>query len=251
LSVPALANLYDLADLGRLVHPRAARELHPLSAQQKASLLLAIVAELRWFVARTKATDRTHNNALFPPSDVLVLHVLASHCVEAICGELVYGTLKPRLTALRTRWRNFDASLVSQLVLRGMLERAERYPTALTVQVEPRGLLDGEAAVVEARAARLLAAGATIVGIPAPAAASPPAGCGSFHSFTTPQLRWAKLNLAGAAPAASAPVSTVAALLPEVAGGAAAGAAVVAAEVRAALNSGLRLSGGFRAAASA
>lgn len=85
-----------------------------LSAAQRSHMMCAVVGEMYWFMARTKATDRTHNNALFPPSDVLILHVLCSHLLESMPAELVYRWLDPLLRSIKEKWINAPMSLPSQ-----------------------------------------------------------------------------------------------------------------------------------------
>lgn len=113
-----LASLFDTAGFNRLVHPLEARQLYPLTVNQKATLLCAMLAELKWFVDRTRPTNRTHNNALFPPSDVLILHSLAVHSVECLMGELLWHLFESLVGKIARRWRNMDTSLVEQLDLR-------------------------------------------------------------------------------------------------------------------------------------
>eukprot|EP00796_Vickermania_ingenoplastis_P008769 gene8769-6170_t len=107
------------------------RQVYQLTAHQKASMLCAVLGELRWFCARTRPTHRTHNNAIFPPSDVLILHVLAQHMVECIPAEMVFEMLQPHLHRLQETWENFNTSLPSQL--------KERYtPNASKYRLAPQ-----------------------------------------------------------------------------------------------------------------
>ncbi|CCW71136.1 unnamed protein product [Phytomonas sp. Hart1] len=85
-----------------------------LNKSKKVHMLCAIVGEMQWFVARTKATDRTHNNALFPPSDVLILHVLCVHLLECIPAEVIFRDLESHLRAIRPVWVNAPMSLPTQ-----------------------------------------------------------------------------------------------------------------------------------------
>jgi hypothetical protein len=110
----AVVALYDAINMNRLLLPAAARRKLPPTAEQKATLLYAALAELHWFVVKTKATDRTHNNALFPPSDALILHVLSAHVVESVCADSVYVVLQPLLDDCRRRWANYGLSTVGQ-----------------------------------------------------------------------------------------------------------------------------------------
>lgn len=89
-----------------------------LDDDAKCAMLCAVVGEMHWFAARTKATDRTHNNALFPPSDVLILHVLCTHLLECVPAELIFGKLQPMIQHLRSVWVNEPMSLPSQLLLK-------------------------------------------------------------------------------------------------------------------------------------
>lgn len=91
------------------------RQQYSFSVDEKASMLCAIVGELRWFSCRTRPTHRTHNNAIFPPSDVLILHVLATHVVESIPAEMIVSLVQPSLEMLTRRWPCIGVSLPSQL----------------------------------------------------------------------------------------------------------------------------------------
>lgn len=113
-SVSNLSSVFDRANLSRNVDP-SGRRRQKLTAQQKAASIVSTLGELHWFVVKTKATDRTHNNALFPPSDVLVLHVLSAHCCEALCGELIVERLMPAMRAFKLQWKNVGESLPQQL----------------------------------------------------------------------------------------------------------------------------------------
>lgn len=85
------------------------------TADERYGMLCATVGEMHWFAARTKATDRTHNNALFPPSDVLILHVLCTHLLECLPAELIFGELEPLIQKIRAVWVNEPMSVPSQL----------------------------------------------------------------------------------------------------------------------------------------
>ena len=115
-----MAKLFDQLALGGCLPPEHRRK-HKLTDRQKSGMLYAMVGELHWFVVKTKATDRTHNNALFPPSDALVLHVLSAHCLEGIIGELVFHRLNPAARAVRSVWRNVAVSLPQQVRRKGAL----------------------------------------------------------------------------------------------------------------------------------
>lgn len=107
------AALFDALRLHATL-PAAHRRERPLTPEQKAQMLFAIAGEARWFIVKTKATDRTHNNALFPPSDALVLHVLCCHALECIVATLLFDALTPLLAQELPSWRNFHASTVAQ-----------------------------------------------------------------------------------------------------------------------------------------
>lgn len=113
---------------------------------EKASMYFAIIAELHWMVVKTKATDRTHNNALFPPSDALVIHVLSAHCVESMMVELIHFAVYPAVRRVLPAWRNVTESLPAQVLhdqdqqsgaarkmLRLAPESAARPPTAPSI----------------------------------------------------------------------------------------------------------------------
>ena len=113
-----LSTVYNALCLNRLLDPAGRRKVK-VTAPQKAQLLLAALGEMHWFSVRTKATDRTHNNALFPPSDVLILHVLCCHCVELTISELLHAVLKPTLRRLvECAWSNFHVSIPEQFKLK-------------------------------------------------------------------------------------------------------------------------------------
>ncbi|CCW61022.1 unnamed protein product [Phytomonas sp. EM1] len=96
---------------------KAKRVKVSLGKAEKVNMLCAVLGEMQWFAARTKATDRTHNNALFPPSDVLILHVLCLHQLECMPAELIFRNLEPHLKAIRQVWVNEPMSLPTQLRL--------------------------------------------------------------------------------------------------------------------------------------
>jgi len=107
-----LQRLFNELHLNRLFEPTARRTCKPSTALI-VQTLFAIVGELFWFVVKTKATDRTHNNALFPPSDVLILHVLANHAVEMLVTTLLADELCPK-DEIKSRWRNYHCSTPEQ-----------------------------------------------------------------------------------------------------------------------------------------
>lgn len=109
---------------------RRYRQQYSFTSDEKASMVCAILGELRWFGCRTRPTHRTHNNAIFPPSDVLILHVLATHVVECLPAEMLYSLLHPSLEAIKRRWANISASLPSQLPKR-FTPSPSRYRLAL------------------------------------------------------------------------------------------------------------------------
>ncbi|EPY34204.1 RNA editing complex protein MP44 [Strigomonas culicis] len=135
LSEPALTRLFDTLALHDIVGSRPEQkrwwvcdkeEAHRghdtpptlLSPSAKCHMLFALVGEMSWFVSRTKASDRTHNNALFPPSDVLVLHVLCSHLLQCVPAELLYVDMEATVESVRAVWVNEPMSLPSQLTAR-------------------------------------------------------------------------------------------------------------------------------------
>jgi len=138
LSDDALARVFDSCQMGRLVEAQGRRASPPTSLQ-KASMLKAVVCELFWFCERTRANDRTHNNALFPPSDVLILHVLAAHVVEALSGEMVFSQIEPIASAARQRaWPRFSESQVHQV-----LKLSPKTPAAMSLADGPRPFEEG------------------------------------------------------------------------------------------------------------
>lgn len=116
LSATNLARFYDRVNLNRLLPSN--RRNCKLNTREKASLLAAILGELNWFVSRTRATNRTHNNALFPPSDVLILNVLSSHSVESLLTEILHSYFEPLMARMRGIWKNFPESTPQQLFLK-------------------------------------------------------------------------------------------------------------------------------------
>ncbi|ORC91614.1 putative RNA editing complex protein MP46 [Trypanosoma theileri] len=119
-SEDALCRLFDQLLMKSLVgaKPEGKENAWSLTKQQKSNMLCAIVAEMNWFAARTKATDRTHNNALFPPSDALILHVLCCHVLESFPAELIYAIVEPRIHRIKEVWVNEPMSIPSQLHLK-------------------------------------------------------------------------------------------------------------------------------------
>lgn len=114
-----LAAAFDRLQLQRIVGSKPTDERGGvlLSRAQKSHMLCAVIAEMYWFVARTRPTDLTHNNAMFPPSDVLILHVLCTHLVECIPAELIYSVVEPIVEEMKQVWINEPMSLPSQLRL--------------------------------------------------------------------------------------------------------------------------------------
>lgn len=114
-----LSRAFDRYDMKAIVgaRPQKKRCRIAFTSEQKSHMLCAVVAEMYWFVARTRPTDRTHNNALFPPSDVLILHVLSSHLLECIPAELIYRFVEPIMADVRRVWVNEPMSVPSQLRL--------------------------------------------------------------------------------------------------------------------------------------
>ncbi|KAG5500919.1 hypothetical protein GH5_04505 [Leishmania sp. Ghana 2012 LV757] len=115
----ALAAAFDRYEMQNIVgvRPPNRRCGTTLTREQKCHMLCAVVAEMYWFTARTKPTDLTHNNALFPPSDVLILHVLSTHLLENVPAELIYNVIEPILADIKRVWVNQPMSLPSQLRL--------------------------------------------------------------------------------------------------------------------------------------
>lgn len=108
--------LYDSMHLNRLLQKE--RRRFKLNEFHKHSMLLAILGEMQWFTLRTKATERTLNNALFPPSDVLILHALCAHAIEGIIVEAILNQLHEAIRILKDSWRNFHCSTVQQLKMK-------------------------------------------------------------------------------------------------------------------------------------
>lgn len=126
----------------------------------KALFVYSTIAELNWFVVKTKATDRTHNNALFPPSDALILHVLAAHTVECLLSFLLVDQLLAVAQSLRQggQWQNHTLSLPQQLkrdsrthATRGIRSRR------LDVNIVPSTRIQNEARLVDASQLAVLA----------------------------------------------------------------------------------------------
>ncbi|RNF14160.1 RNA editing complex protein MP44 [Trypanosoma conorhini] len=116
----AICTLFDRLGMKSLVgaKPEGRDRDWSLTREQRSRMFCAVVGEMSWFAARTKATDRTHNNALFPPSDALILHVLCCHLLESLPAELIYGVVEPRVRRLKEVWLNEPMSLPSQLHLK-------------------------------------------------------------------------------------------------------------------------------------
>lgn len=120
LSEDALCGFFDQLYMKSLVgaKPDGRDRDWTLTKEQRCSMLCAMVAEMSWFASRTKATDRTHNNALFPPSDALILHVLCCHVLESLPAELIYAIVEPRVQRLKEVWMNEPMSIPAQLHLK-------------------------------------------------------------------------------------------------------------------------------------
>lgn len=116
-SQDSVASLYDALQLNALLDQATRRHAKP-TAVHKQRMIFAMMGEMHWFALRTKATDRTHNNALFPPSDVLILHSLCAHAVETLVVELITSQFRDALEDLKLLWKNFHCSLPSQLLLK-------------------------------------------------------------------------------------------------------------------------------------
>ncbi|CBH16984.1 MP44 [Trypanosoma brucei gambiense DAL972] len=120
LSEEALHGLFDRLLMKALVGEKPVGKMRDwsLTPNQCGQMLCAIVGEMSWFAARTKATDRTHNNALFPPSDALILHVLCCHVLESLPAELLYNVLEPKVQRIKENWVNEPMSIPEQLHLK-------------------------------------------------------------------------------------------------------------------------------------
>ncbi|KAF8298528.1 MP44 [Trypanosoma cruzi] len=120
LNEDALCAIFDRLMMKSLVgaKPEGKDRDWSLTKEQRSSMLCAIVGEMSWFSSRTKATDRTHNNALFPPSDALILHVLCCHVLESLPAELIYTVVEPRVHRLKEVWVNEPMSIPSQMHLK-------------------------------------------------------------------------------------------------------------------------------------
>nr|CCC94704.1 unnamed protein product [Trypanosoma congolense IL3000] len=120
LSEESFSTLFDRLLMKTLVGAKPARKTRDwgLTSHQCSQMFCAVVGEMSWFAARTKATDRTQNNALFPPSDVLILHVLCCHMLESLPAELLYGVLEPKVHRIKEVWVNEPMSVPQQLFLK-------------------------------------------------------------------------------------------------------------------------------------
>ncbi|KEG15124.1 hypothetical protein DQ04_00181170 [Trypanosoma grayi] len=120
VSEEALGTLFDRLLMKSLVgvKPEGKDRDWSLTAQQRSNMLCAMVGEMSWFASRTKATDRTHNNALFPPSDALILHVLCCHLLESLPAELIYAFVEPCVRRIKEVWVNEPMSIPQQLHLK-------------------------------------------------------------------------------------------------------------------------------------
>ncbi|CAJ1027646.1 hypothetical protein, conserved [Leishmania lindenbergi] len=148
VSEEALAAAFDRYEMQNIVgvRPPNRRSGTPLTRMQKSHMLCAVVAEMYWFTARTKPTDLTHNNALFPPSDVLILHVLSTHLLENVPAELIYNVVEPIVADIKRVWVNEPMSLPSQLRL------TPRTVSSLSLNAIPVAPLS----ITEAEAVKLL-----------------------------------------------------------------------------------------------
>jgi hypothetical protein len=165
--------------------PWTLRRQHPLTEDMLIRSLYAVLAELNWFVVKTKATDRTHNNALFPPSDALILHVLSSHLVESILAQRPISLFLGELPALKERWSN---------PMRGRPERflaAPRRSKRLDITTCPLAFEGPDVPCDPQRTSKFVAS-------PHLACAAGPTLAGSpVHPITTgvaPKLNWARFD---------------------------------------------------------
>lgn len=145
LSEASIVRLFDSLEGTQLVGSRPpstqvrVKSKHMgITADQKRRMLYAMVGEMKWFASRTKATDRTHNNAIFPPSDVLIMHVLCSHICESLPAELIFRGLSSHLDRLRQIWVNEPMSLPSQLMMK------PRTISALSLSAAPHACTSAE-----------------------------------------------------------------------------------------------------------
>ncbi|KAG8347067.1 hypothetical protein TRVL_02113 [Trypanosoma vivax] len=142
VSESALCALFDSLSMKSLVgaKPDGPDRGWSLTARQRSNMLCAIVGEMSWFAARTRAMDRTHNNALFPPSDALILHVLCCHVLESIPAELLYAVIEPKVRRIKEVWVNQPMSLPEQLRLK------PRTIGALSLSLQPCSITEDERA---------------------------------------------------------------------------------------------------------
>jgi hypothetical protein len=185
-----LVTWYDDHVMKSICRPKAARRAAPPTDDMKVRAVYATLAELNWFVIKTKATDRTHNNALFPPSDALILHVLAAHVVEATLAGLTTEMFLPAVAAAKQRWENHRLSLASQFL--APPRRSKRHdlliePLSVPVTLEGSGEDAAPSEVVAQRAEAT----------PPPAEPLGPklhsAPLAPLRTPQTPTLNWSKL----------------------------------------------------------
>ena len=110
MDFPAMSAMYDTLQLNSLL-PHPQRRTHKLTQVMKRALLIAMCGEMSWFVGKSRATDRAFNNALFPPSDTLVVHVLTHHAVEAIMIEVVHHYIQKIVKETLPIWSDFRGRL--------------------------------------------------------------------------------------------------------------------------------------------
>eukprot|EP00759_Apiculatamorpha_spiralis_P028008 PhF_6_TR30587/c0_g1_i2/m.44997 len=110
MDIPAMSALYDVFQLNALL-PHPQRREHKVSPQMKRAMVLAMCGEMNWFVAKSRATDRSFNNTLFPPSDTLVVHVLCHHTIESLLLEVVHYNIQKILKENLNVWSDFRSKL--------------------------------------------------------------------------------------------------------------------------------------------
>ena len=110
MDTPAMSALYDALQINVLL-PYPQRRANKPTPLMKRSLLLAMCGEMNWFVGKSRATDRAFNNALFPPSDTLVVHVLCHHAIESILIEIVHHYVQKVVKETLPIWSDFRGRL--------------------------------------------------------------------------------------------------------------------------------------------
>ncbi|KNH09560.1 RNA editing complex protein MP44 [Perkinsela sp. CCAP 1560/4] len=110
MDVPAMSELFDTLQLN-VLFPYPQRRHHKLTPAMKRAALLAMCGEMNWFVAKSRATDRAFNNALFPPSDTLVVHVLCHHAIESVLIEIVHYYIQKVVKETIPVWSDFRGRL--------------------------------------------------------------------------------------------------------------------------------------------